>query len=280
MFRRSLFGLGFVLLLLVCGSRAHADPTQCPSFYAGAEAPKIIEPTLRASVIEVCHHAYGAAHSGQTLTPLWSAEHLTTASVIAAEAQPRVGDFHEESLLPPSGRSTLDDYHCSGFDRGHMTPAGDEGTDQDSRESFSLANMVPQDPYLNQRLWAGLEEATRKLAKAQGEAFVVTGPLYATPSPLWLHTRVAVPTHTFKAVYVPDMGASAYVARNWPVESYLVLSIAELTELLGIDPFPALPKEVKAIRIDLPPPDASAFHNVNLVPCHRAARDALGRPSP
>jgi endonuclease G len=265
--------------VLVAGAAA-AEPTACPGHYAGAEAPKIIERTLAVRLKEVCRGAYGVVHSGLTRAPLWSAERLTTASVIAAEALPRIGSFFEDTSVEVADRAKLDDYRCSGFDRGHMAPAGNTGTADDSRETFSLANMVPQDPYLNQGLWAALEGAVRKEAKAGGEAFVVSGPLYFNPAPAKLKDRVLVPTHTFKAVYFPNRGASAYVARNWETKTYLVLSIAELTELSGIDVFPALPAEVKEKRIELPAPSSTNFGTPFVAPCHRAPRTDMGRPNP
>src|SRR5436190_19859941 len=93
------------VLFFCWGTVAEAEPTNCPGFYAGAEAPTVLEPTLKPGLTEVCHHAYGFFHSTQTLTPLWSAEHLTTQSVTAAENQARVGSFHEETGLPSALRA-------------------------------------------------------------------------------------------------------------------------------------------------------------------------------
>ena len=70
-----------------------------------------------------------------------------------------------------------------------------------------------------------------------------------------LQDRVYVPTGIWKAVYepVPNI-AGAYLADNRPGWAYRRVSIAELTRLTGVDPFPALPASVKTAAPDLPPP--------------------------
>src|SRR4051812_49827610 len=40
------------------------------------------------------------------------------------------------------------------YDKGHMTPVGDFGDTAEENDTFSLANMVPQTPALNEGIWA------------------------------------------------------------------------------------------------------------------------------
>ncbi|WP_407927568.1 DNA/RNA non-specific endonuclease [Belnapia mucosa] len=58
----------------------------------------------------------------------------------------------------------------SGFDRGHMAPSGDMAPLEGQAESFSLANLVPQNPGSNRCLWEGTESAVRELALQEGES--------------------------------------------------------------------------------------------------------------
>ena len=72
-------------------------------------------------------------------------------------------------------RAELKDYAKSGYDRGHMTPSADMPTPSSQEESFSLANMVPQDHYNNTGIWSNIESATRYLAKKKGSLYIITG---------------------------------------------------------------------------------------------------------
>ena len=130
--------------------------------------------------------------------------------------------------MPADERSWLSDYRRSGFDRGHMAPNGDMSTPESQEESFSLANMVPQDPCNNEVLWEGIESAVRDIA-LRDEVFVVTGPAFLGAELQSLNSRVLVPTHLYKAIYMPARNeAAAYFAPNDPSQDWEALSIAEL----------------------------------------------------
>ncbi len=171
----------FLLTILVCfAPQVHAAETGCQSqLYLGA-APVLKNPKLAAQTYPVCFSEISLLYSGVARTPLWSAEHLTAARIQRARGLPRLHSdaFHEELGLPAGERSELADYRRSGFDRGHMAPNGDMSTPEAQEESFSLANMIPQEPCNNEVLWEGIEFAVRDLALSDGEVYVVTGPAF------------------------------------------------------------------------------------------------------
>jgi endonuclease G, mitochondrial len=167
----------------------------------------------------------------------------------------RKDTFHEEPRLPPDERADLDDYTRSGFDRGHLAPAADMPDEQAQHESFSLANMIPQDPQSNRGLWSGIESAARGLARKSGELYVVSGPIFQGTTLRRLRGRVLVPTHIFKAVYDPKRNqAGAYLVENADGDQWRNVSIAELQQITGIDPFPGLAPSVKNYAMTLPEP--------------------------
>lgn len=252
------WALGLAIGCAVIGGPhvALAAPSACPAFFVSGQAPDVLARDKAARIHTLCYRFYSLVESGVTRTPLWSAEHLTRTSVAQAHEETRVDAFHAETAITSADRAEIDDYRRSGYDRGHMSPSGDMPDAEAQQESFSLANMVPQAPDNNRHLWQGIEISTRALAKYDGELYVVTGPAFLGKR-AELDARVDIPSHIWKAIYDPKRGAAAYLTANKPGNGYAVISIAALTRLTGIDPFPALPAKVKEEAIALPPPRPS-----------------------
>lgn len=247
--RRSL-----VLALLVAAAPAAAE-TACPAFFADARVPVLTNPKLAARTLPLCFEAFAVLHSGEARGPLYAAERLTRESVAAARAVARDDSFHEEDRVPEAERSTLEDYVRSGFDRGHLAPAGDMPTATAQGESFSLANIVPQNRAFNRGLWAGIEESVRRLARERGTLYVVTGVVFTGGSVDAVKGRVLVPTQLYKALYDPERGeAGAYLAPNRTGGAWQAVSLAALRGTAGVDVFPGLPEAVKGRAMPLPEP--------------------------
>lgn len=89
---------------------------------------------------------------------MFVAEKLNRKSIADADEK-RTNKFFPDARLRSAERATLDDYKGSGFDKGHMAPAGDMSTAQAMAQSFSLANKVPQAPEHNRGAWVKPVEA-------------------------------------------------------------------------------------------------------------------------
>src|SRR3954453_20347069 len=233
-------------------------PTACPQFFAGGQPPALVNSRLAQRTTLLCNDAYAVLASGVTHGPIWSAERPTAATVAAARDTVRESQFYPDPRLPAADQAQLEDYRRSGFDRGHMTPSGDMPDGQAQQQSFSLANMVPQSPELNRGVWAGIETAVRDLAAREGELYVVTGPAFQGQQLQSIGpSGVLVPSATWKAVYSPQAGGTGvYVCANTSKPLCGVVSVATLTSMVGVDPFPALPASMKATAIALPTADA------------------------
>jgi endonuclease G len=224
----------------------------CPDHYVGGQAPRILNPKLGASTRALCFNVFGVMHSGVTRTPLWSAEHLRSDNVEAAQDLSRENSFHAETRLPPGQRAELADYARSGFDRGHMAPNGDMPDRASQRDSFSLANIVPQDGENNRHVWAAIEGTVRKMAKREGDLYVITGPAFLG-SNLRQVGKVIVPSHLYKVVYSPRQKAgAAWFIENQADAKPNVIPIPELERIIGINLLPALPERDKARMLKLP----------------------------
>lgn len=225
--------------------------SSCASKYVNGSAPRLTNDKLKAKTKEICFLDYAVLHSGVTKTPLWAAEHLTKKGL--AKQVERDDDFHAELSLPKDQRAELEDYSGSGYDRGHLAPAGDMTSDKAMRESFSLANMTPQLPVHNRGLWSSIEKKTRDLATKRGELYVVSGAIFAGSSIKRINKRVFVPTSYFKAVYDPKTGESgAYLVPHDDSKDYSVVSIDELVKVSGIEPFPSISASSKTKAMELP----------------------------
>lgn len=104
--------------------------------------------------------------------------------------------------------ATNGDYAKSGFDRGHMVPAGDFVWNQTLKdETFFHINVNPQMPNLNRGIWAFLENEIRKFVLATGQdVLVVTGVVFTKESNRYYigPNRLQVPSVFFKMLYFPN----------------------------------------------------------------------------
>ena len=161
--------------------------------------------------------------------PRWVTYHLTAVDLEGDVA--RTEDYREDQAIPERpDRSLLSDYVGSGYHRGQMAPADafDRSVHAMST-TFLLSNMAPQTPSLNSGKWRSLESAVQKVINGHRGVWVVTGNLFAeeeqevcsdfnpiclkaidplkrenTNKHFWVNGkgRVAVPTHSFKAILV------------------------------------------------------------------------------
>lgn len=232
-----------LVLLVVNASHAAADFSGCPQFFANAKPPVV---TSHATDRALCYDAFAVLHSGESKTPVFVAEKLNRESIADAHAK-RTDKFFADARLRAVERASLEDYKGSGFDRGHMAPAGDMPTAQAMAQSFSLANMVPQAPEHNRGTWAKtVEMATRKYAaRAVGDVYVITGPFFEpsiAKSPSIGPGHVHVPTYLFKLVYDQSKNrAWAYWQLNDnATRGSRPISYVELVKRTGIEFMPGV----------------------------------------
>lgn len=179
---------------------ANNDFNQCREFFAN-NTPPIVPHQEELKPRALCFSSFAVLHSGKSKTPAYVAERLNRQTFSGAHIK-RADKFFADARLPRSERAELEDYKNSGFDRGHMAPAADMVTAEGMAQSFSLANMVPQAPINNRKPWAKIEKDTRKYIKrAEGDVYVITGPVFDENSPTIGANHVRVPRYLFKLVY-------------------------------------------------------------------------------
>ena len=248
---RSLLGL------LMAMSIASAFAGQCSDQYAGGVAPQITNPKLASGFVELCaeHGTFATGYNKQVRVPLYSAEHITAAHVIEHAGRARTNSFRPDERLAPADRAELADYKNSGFDRGHMAPDADSWSDATEADTYVLSNMVPQAPRNNRGLHAHIEMEMRHFAKKVGDIYVITGPIFSTPNLKFLKSRVAVPDHIFKLVYLPSRNAAAAyleVNSDGPEgQEYQEISLEQLNAMVGMSLLPGV-KNVGVLKLPKP----------------------------
>lgn len=233
------------------GALAANSPSSCTQIFLSGERPTVDPYLSNMGQQEVCYNSYDNLYNFNLKVPVYSAEHLTADGVRAARGQDRSDiDFYPEPSIPEEYRSELGDYRSSGMDRGHMANWADNA----DPSSFSLANIVPQNRDNNRHLWEGIEARVRDLTLADGEVYVVSGPIFLQPITR-LHKRIAIPAYLYKAIYDPKSNAaSVYLVKNTDGDKWTETTVSILKQMTGIDVFPSLPETVKSRLVGLPLP--------------------------
>lgn len=214
--RRNAERLVLTLLLALTLNSAQAGPLDgCPEY------TQYGVPSQKGDLL--CRKGYALAHNPDKKVPDWVIEHLT--KVRAEGTLSRTDNFRADPELAPGKRSELADYAGSGFDRGHMAPAGDRQWDAEAMsQSFLLSNRAPQVGIgFNRGIWAVLEGKVRTRAIRRGAVTIITGPIYShdTHPPTIGADQVAVPSYFYKINYGPvKVEAIAFIIPNQALPHY------------------------------------------------------------
>lgn len=220
-------------------------------------------PQITGSVnsLRVEYLGYSLSYNTITRLPDWVAWELTS-----EEAQgelPRKDRFRQDTrIMGPQGDKA--DYKHSGWDRGHMAPAGDfKWSAEAMDETYYFTNICPQNTQLNTGDWKELEEQCRRWAVEYGRICIVCGPIIEDNRHGKLgENEIVIPDRFYKVVLVPQ--GNGYHAAGFlfvnppqrkskisgkppvqrPLESYLTV-IDEIETITGIDFFPSLPDETE-----------------------------------
>lgn len=146
--------------------------------------------------------------------------------------------------------ATPDDYRNSGYDRGHLCPAGDMAFDKQAMyETFYMSNISPQDSRFNRGIWQRLEGALRKRGQKE-TLYVVTGPIFKENKGK-IGSGVTIPGYFYKVIYSPaKLQMMGYVIPNKESREHIsnfIVSVDSVEVLTGIDFFPQLPDDIERV---------------------------------
>ncbi|WP_072989373.1 DNA/RNA non-specific endonuclease [Pseudozobellia thermophila] len=139
-------------------------------------------------------------------------------------------------------------YKGSGYDRGHLCPAGDRKfSEQAYNETFYTSNISPQDRAFNAGIWNRLEIQVRSWARRYGEVFVVAGGVLEEGLEEIGEEDVDVPRYYYKILARRESGSPKILAFLLPGEeskrplAAFAVSVDEIEKRTGIDFFGQLP---------------------------------------
>ena len=152
----------------------------------------------------------------------------------------RTDNFRADNKVS-TGSAQLVDYKGSGYDRGHLVPAGDMKYSYLSMsETFFLSNISPQNPSFNRGGWKKLESLVRGWANSS-EIHIVTAGILTGELTKIGSTGVSVPRYFYKIIYAPkESKMIGFVMPNSKISmglSSYVKSVDEIESLTGVDFF-------------------------------------------
>ena len=224
--------------------------TQPSSTVTDAQGLELPAPLKNVPETILKRKGYTVSFNSRLNIPNWVAWELNRDKLVERES--RSDKFLPDPDLPADKAVTTDDYKHSGWDRGHMCPAGDNRWHwRAMQESFYMTNICPQHHNLNRGDWNELEQKCRKWVKKDSCLYIVAGPIFYDRKPQTIgEHKIAVPDAFFKVILSLHKKPKAigFIYKNNegdnPLDSY-VNTVDEVERITGIDFFPALPDDIE-----------------------------------
>lgn len=199
---------------------------------------------------QVIHHNYYTlSYSEKDEQAEWVAYELKKADLSSNVFE---RPYFQEDNAVQTKSADWRNYKNSGYDRGHLCPAGDRKFSKEAyNETFLTSNISPQDREFNAGIWNRLEQKVRYWAKKHDGVYVVTGGILKPNLKTIGEEKVSVPEEFYKIVVDLSSGkhkAIAFLFANEDSERSIfeyVVPIEVIEAKTGIDFFYQLPIEVQ-----------------------------------
>jgi len=160
--------------------------------------------------------------------------------------------YFEKDQKIRSSSADWRNYKRSGYDRGHLCPAGDRKfTYEAFEETFLTSNISPQDHEFNSGIWNRLEQKVRYWAKRYNGVYVVTGGVLSKDLKSIGYEAISVPKYFYKVILKKDTNRPEMIAFLMPHQDSnaslkeFVVSADHIEKITGIDFFPSLEDDVE-----------------------------------
>jgi endonuclease G len=252
--RRTLYSvLAFVILVAVFGYEYLLEEKESSGMIEEGIAVKsdTNEYFLPSSTTgQIVHHEhYSLSYSESHEQPEWVAYELKKAHLSTTNFR---RPYFEIDKAVKTGAAHWRNYKNSGYDRGHLCPAGDRRFSKEAHdETFLTSNISPQEHQFNSGIWNTLEQKVRYWARKYDGVFVVTGGVLKGNLTSIGDEEVSVPKQFYKVLIDNNSGQTKMIAfllphedSNQPLYTYVV-SVDEIEALTGIDFFAELDDSIE-----------------------------------
>lgn len=151
-----------------------------------------------------------------------------------------------------TGSADWQNYKKSGYDKGHLCPAGDmEFAINAYNDTFFTSNISPQIHDFNAGVWNKLEQKVRYWATKYEDIYVITGGVLQPSLKTIGKEKVSVPNYFYKILLDNSNGQYRMIAFLVPSKKSdkplyeFVVSVDSLERMTGIDFFPKLNDKVE-----------------------------------
>lgn len=197
----------------------------------------------------IVHDFYSLSYSEKHEQAEWVAYELKKEHLSKNEFK---RPFFEEDRKVKSSSADWRNYKKSGYDRGHLCPAGDRRfTYQAFEETFLTSNITPQNHEFNSGIWNYLEQKIRYWAKAYDGVYIITGGILSEDLPTIGYEHISVPKQFYKIVFNNSSTNPKMIAfliphkdTKTPLKNFVV-PVDEIEKLTGIDFFTSLEDKVE-----------------------------------
>lgn len=199
---------------------------------------------------EIYHMAYTVSFNFKHKIPNWVAWMLTRDNV-SQKICHRTDNFSPDPKIEKNKCPNKESYMYSGYDRGHMCPAGDNTWSRVAMdECFYMSNICPQLHQLNAGLWETLEERCRKWAVQFGTIYIVCGPVFPKGSYKTIGDNITIPNMFFKAILRIEKNRYHIIGYLFSQDNYRkIVTIDEIEQLTGLNLFHKIDENVQ-IKIE------------------------------
>ncbi|NHN26668.1 DNA/RNA non-specific endonuclease [Flavobacterium jejuense] len=244
--------ISFLIILIFCLS-------SCRDNGVGQTLPEIINDDVLNSVGEFNYlpsNTTGAVYKKRTYALSYSEEYEQAEWVAYVL---KSSDIKEVDFKRPyfeidtdilTGAAHWRNYKKSGYNKGHLCPAGDRRSNlKDYEETFLTSNISPQKYDFNAGIWNRLEQKVRYWAKKQDSIYVVSGGVLTDDLETIGFENVAVPKYFYKILLSNDHKKMIgflvpHQKSDKPLYSFIT-SVDEIEKMTDIDFFPSLDDDLE-----------------------------------